>query len=69
MPTQEVLIIKREVRLSKRDDDLMAKFATNNGCTKAAVLRKGLKVLLGLHSYLPDDEKKALGLTNLKVTP
>jgi len=53
---------KQEVRLTHRDNELLTKFATDNRCSKSDVLRKALAILLANHSYLTDEEKKALGI-------
>jgi len=60
--SEHVLEERIEVRMSKRDHNLLEQFATHNGCSISDVARKAIKLLLGQYSYLPDEEKRALGI-------
>ena len=60
---QEPFTEKQQVRLNRRDQDLLRKIARAWRCTPSHVMRRALAEFLARNSYLDDEEKKALGIT------
>ena len=59
----EKLTEQHILRLNKNHSTILQKYASDRQESVGNVIRRAVLELLGRHSYLSDDEKKAWGLT------
>lgn len=61
--TRNALTQRLDIRLTRRDSDLLDEMAKAYRCDRSDVIRRALAEFLARCSYLTQEEKKALGLT------